>query len=826
MQKIFTNKTLISVAAYLTICILYFLLYDTVYYWLFGPIELNSIYLTIKTIIFLTITGHFIYIIIKYFLKVISDKEQITTVLQNYQNMYNSAPSMIFTTNKNNIITFVTDYCLTKTGYNREQVLGKNATFFLTQNSLLYYNQNILSKFIKSGSIKNCPLQVVKADGSVFDIYLSAETQRDKNGMFIQNVCVTTDITILKNIENELNQSRELYKKTIFAIPDIFIETDLNGNIIFVNNIGSKKLNNAVNQTIIGNNIKNFIAPEHKTKAEEKIKLMFTASAGVNEYNILLNNNRKITCEINGEILRHNNNEPYGMIFIIRDITQRKKIEEKLEINENRYRSLVETTNNIIFEIDLNASFIYLNPISQKILGYNLDTLYKMKITDICTPLSAKAFNIEFNKWKTGNTKPNPIEINIINGNTKQDIILELVTTANTNADNKIISFRGIARDITINKLHEQKIIDDKEQLEMVLKAGKMGVWHMDIENDIIRLDNMYQKILGYNNNELETINYSTFFELLLPNEISEIKNYYTDIYLGKSQGSSIEHNLKTKNGTFIWVLSIAKVVKTDSNNKPVEIMGIVKDITERKNADIEIRNLNSTKDKLFSIIAHDLKNPFNTILGFAELLKDNAVKYQPQKTENIANYIYESTKNIYTLLENLLEWAKSQRGTTKFNPTLFTINNLITDEIETLKYFASKKQITIYTANTNINVFADYNLVKIIVRNIVTNAIKFCNTNGQINIYCKQINNFIETHIVDNGVGMDNKTLANLFSLNKLDSKPGTAMETGTGLGLILCKEFIDKHDCQIWAFSEPGKGSEFVFTLPVKPLKTAITG
>ncbi|NBC83170.1 MAG: response regulator [Bacteroidetes bacterium] len=231
-----------------------------------------------------------------------------------------------------------------------------------------------------------------------------------------------------------------------------------------------------------------------------------------------------------------------------------------------------------------------------------------------------------------------------------------------------------------------------------------------------------------------------------------------------------------------------------------------------------ELSELNATKDKFFSIIAHDLKNPFNTLLGFSELLMTNLSNYSSSELEEFIGIIHQTSKNAYALLENLLEWSRSQTGRIKFQPDKLDMKLLVESTLQTVQNNALKKNITLLNQIKHPGTaFADENMIKTVIRNLLSNAIKFTDNEGEIKVYSKTEDNLIYITISDNGVGIKEKDLEKLFRIDVNHSTVGTENEMGTGLGLILCKEFIVKNGGEIWVESEYGKGSQFTFTLPI---------
>ncbi|WP_195715286.1 sensor histidine kinase KdpD [Ancylomarina sp. 16SWW S1-10-2] len=233
----------------------------------------------------------------------------------------------------------------------------------------------------------------------------------------------------------------------------------------------------------------------------------------------------------------------------------------------------------------------------------------------------------------------------------------------------------------------------------------------------------------------------------------------------------------------------------------------------------LKLEESNKTKDKLFSIIAHDLRSPFNSILGFSGLLIENVKTLEIEKSEEYLGFINSSAQNTLVLLDNLLNWAKSQTGQINFNPQQINLSSTINELVEGSNSLAAAKEISLcYNKTEEVTVYADEDMLKIVLRNLISNAIKFTKPSGNINILAEKGQNQIEITISDNGIGMNEESKAKLFKVGTNKTSIGTANEKGSGLGLILCKELVEKQGGKIWIESELGKGSDFKFTLPLK--------
>jgi PAS domain S-box-containing protein len=261
-------------------------------------------------------------------------------------------------------------------------------------------------------------------------------------------------------------------------------------------------------------------------------------------------------------------------------------------------------------------------------------------------------------------------------------------------------------------------------------------------------------------------------------------------------------------------------------------IQAIVRDISKRKRSEeqllkynTELQELNQTKDKFFSIISHDLKGPFNAILGFSDILATEWNDYTDEERQHFIRNIHSSAKNTFRLLENLLEWSMAQTGKLAFRPAPFDLSVVANDVIILMREQADAKQIKLFTAiNFHTMVLADENMIKTILRNLVSNAIKYTQPGGHVKILTETIaktsenRGMLQVCVHDSGIGINPEMLPKLFRIDEKVRSSGTAQEKGTGLGLILCKELVEKNGGIIFVKSEPEKGSRFCFTIPVE--------
>mgnify|MGYP003375703292 CR=1 FL=1 len=263
-----------------------------------------------------------------------------------------------------------------------------------------------------------------------------------------------------------------------------------------------------------------------------------------------------------------------------------------------------------------------------------------------------------------------------------------------------------------------------------------------------------------------------------------------------------------------------ARIVKSHKN----EVLMLLRDVTNQKQNETQIlkiaedlKQINDTKDKFVSIIAHDVRTPIVALIGYAEILSNDIEELQKAEIKEFASSIVDISKQTIGLLTNLLEWSRLQTGRIEFHPTTVNAFNIAENTLALLTSNAEQKNISIVNKlGKETTVFADENMMQSIFNNLVTNAIKFTNKNGQIVVTSSRLQDMVRFSVKDNGVGMDEAQKAMLFEMNKSFTTPGTTNEKGSGLGMILCKDFIEKHGGEIWVESNSGFGSEFFFTIP----------
>lgn len=368
------------------------------------------------------------------------------------------------------------------------------------------------------------------------------------------------------------------------------------------------------------------------------------------------------------------------------------------------------------------------------------------------------------------------------------------------------------------------------DSLKLTLSVMKDLVIKTDEDFRIEYARGDIKSLLGYNESGLIGKTLTSLLDN--PEYLEGYKNFTQK---KKMREGFFDAEIKSSEGLFVPMsFSFTPII---DNEVITGYITIARDITERKKHELllekaneelelkvkertsELEELNANKDKLFSVIAHDLKSPFTAILGYSDYLSQDIEELSKEEIKSYASSINTSAVNIFKLLSNLLEWSVLQTTGKKYHPEIFNLNSLVEKNVELFEIIAIDKNIKLWSdIKTEINLCADRNMTESILRNLISNALKFTHEKGSIKITAERKNDFAEICVSDNGIGMSEKEIEKLFQLSKEMSREGTNNEKGTGLGLILCKEFVEKNGGKIWVESRESNGSKFIFTLPLK--------
>lgn len=493
-----------------------------------------------------------------------------------------------------------------------------------------------------------------------------------------------------------------------------------------------------------------------------------------------------------------------------------KKPGYSLSDSAKKYKILFDISPNAIFLIDVNAQIIETNEYACTRYGFTNEEFSQISFFEVILKSKRKSFEKYFNELLP--TQPSIIETTHLTKNNKKIHVELIIHTIELKKEKNMII---IVKEIQNKKSFEKEIEEERDLLKTLMDNIPDTIYFKNKNSQFTRINKAQAELLGIENCE-DAVGKTDFdFFRTKPAEAA-FKDEKELFETGKSLIAKAEH-IRLANGISKWVTA-TKVPIVDKKGNVSGLVGISRDITEIKKAEKkiqkyakELQQLNVSKDKFFSILAHDLKNPFFSLLGFEEILANNFDELSNAEKKEYINNIFKISKNSFQLLENLLQWARTQTGRIEIRPQEIDLKKMVTENIDFFKPIAQKKKIKIKNSiKKSFFIYADPDMMKTVFRNLLTNAIKFTNHGGIIRLALFDKNSDIKIIIRDNGIGMNKETIENLFRIDVSNNSVGTSNESGTGLGLIICKEFMEKNGGEISVESEKGKGSTFILTIP----------
>jgi len=379
------------------------------------------------------------------------------------------------------------------------------------------------------------------------------------------------------------------------------------------------------------------------------------------------------------------------------------------------------------------------------------------------------------------------------------------------------IAFTKARSRLYISERLSEQLKESEEKHRALIENATEGIYV--VQNDRIAFANKAcEAITGIPFNEMIGLPLNEFLNI----DESESKTTRKNEVGDQTYVLNSEISIKNKLGESRWLLINSAQIMWGGENATLNLTTDVtqlkkaENIISRKNKELE--NLNATKDKFFSIIAHDLSSPFNSLLGLTEILSVDLPNMSREEIQHLVDIIYKSSKNLFRLLQNLLQWSQIQSGTIPFNPKQILIQPILDENIEIANESAVLKDIKLETSvDLQLEAFADVNMLQTVVRNLISNAVKFTPKGGKVSILArKDKEDKVLISVEDTGIGISPVMINDIFRIDVKTNRVGTASEPSNGLGLLLCKEFVEIHGGKIWVESTVGKGSVFHFTIP----------
>jgi len=584
---------------------------------------------------------------------------------------------------------------------------------------------------------------------------------------------IAPDITGYKRTEEHLLQ----LKKAVETMQLGVTVTDLNGKIIYTNPAEAVMHGYHVEE-LLGKDISILAPPElRKPRTLEEIKKW---KGLIRESVNIRKDGNTFSVWLMSEIVRSTEGEPCAIVTSCEDISGRKEAEEELRKYQEHLEELVkERTKELTITNENLQQKITEHKKDEKLLKLNKERLETLVQINQIHEFSAEEIS---------------------------DYVLEKAIELTRSALG-IINYVGEDNDITAPSLWSKsmikKAVDEKPDLFLIKNTE---IWTEAFYKKTPIVINDYSLFRSPKKDSLEE--YVELSRLLIVPVFDEDSIVLLSAVANKEEDyDETDVNELTLLMDGMWNHIKAKLAAEE----------LQKAKEKAETANVQLRELNANKDTFFSIIAHDLRGPLSSLHELTQLIEENLDSYSPGELKEMIVFQKAAAEILYKLLENLLTWSRVQRGMIAYQPQHIDIKWLVGRAIELLKVQAEQKQIMLHSSiQEQMFVYADVNMVDTVIRNLISNALKFTSSSGIIEISAHQGEHEIEVSVSDTGIGIEEEHLSKLFRIDARYRRAGTAQEEGTGLGLILCKEFIERHNGKIWVESQINKGSTFRFTLP----------
>ena len=706
----------------------------------------------------------------------------------------------------------------------------------------------------------------IKKDLNIPVIYLTAHTDdstlerakiTEPYGYIIKpfeerELHTTIEMALYKySMEIKLKESEHWLSSTLKSIGDALIATNPNGIIKLINPV-AEKITGWKYEAAFGKSISEvFIVKNsngHQSEENPVLNSLKNNSIVGGSNKILLSRYaEEIQIDFSSAPINHNSSKPVGAVLVFRDVSEKIKAKKTIEKQRVFLRNIIDTDPNFISVKNSNGRFELTNKAIAEALGVTTELLQGKFDSDYFNEKEVsrqREFDLEVINSLEEKFIP---EEELIDSNGKVHLLQTFKRAIDSQeGDEKLVL--SVASDITILKQTEKALRESEQRIKTLLKAipdiviryqsnGIILDFHLQKSDSLIssnlngkNIYNIFSKEFSNNVRDFSqsaaATNHVQIFEyqFLINSKISHKEIRIVNLPMDLTESSENEFiiimrditNRKIAQSEMIKYLKEIDKSHKSLEHKTVELSELNKKLSI---SELELKELNASKDKFFSIIAHDLRGPFNTLLGFSEYLASEIGKISEDELKLISVNLLKTSKSTYNLLENLLQWSKIKTGRFHFNPENFQVKNIIHKLVDLYSANAANKNITLTShISDDSTVLADINMVETILRNLISNAIKFTRTGGFINLISSKEDKFIKISVEDNGVGISEFMQEHIFQIDQNISTKGTQNEDGSGLGLILCKEFVEINKGKLTVKSELGKGSTFSFYLPAK--------
>ena len=626
------------------------------------------------------------------------------------------------------------------------------------------------------------------------------------------------------NLESELRKSEERFRNIVTNSHEYICTLDLNGKITYANPYFLKVFGYE-KEEFLRLNFSDLLDTYYLLKNDFKFREVMNKYTQPIELPLVAHDGKKIHVLAGFSPIFDLNGDPQLYNAVLTDITIQKDAEKDLLL----IRSVFVASQDGIAVIS-NRSFVLVNDSFVKMFGYEKpDEMNSKDVHELVAEEDTGRINDYMRALENNREAPTRFEFK---GKRKDGSYFFVENSVSTYESNDSSFTVWVSRDVTEDKAAQQALRDSEERYRSITENISESIWTAERINGVLKASfysSTITKITGYSSESFIS-NPSLWFRVIHPDDlmkvVTDLKRFYRD---SSKAFDEIEYRIINNLGNIIWVQNKINVVR-DEKGKVQKIFGLVNDVSLSKKAQEELqksadnlKELNNAKDRFLSIISHDLRSPFSSILGFTDLLLTDEGLGEAQKRQYVS-FIQESSKGMLALVNSLLDWTRLQTGRIKFEPERISASSIVTKVIQMVAGNAIQKDVELKSnIEKDLYIHADENLMVQAFSNLIANAIKFTKPGGNVIIdgYANVEKRNIQFTVADDGVGIREEDLPKLFKVDSKFTSPGTSGEKGSGLGLSLVQEIVQLHGGEIWVESTYGEGTKFHFTIPVSSTK-----
>ena len=736
---------------------------------------------------------------------------------QDFSSIIENLHEGIWQIDQNNKTVYVNPRMAEILGYQKDEMLNKSLFDFMSDQAIQLAHQYVAKR--QEGEKEQHEFELLHKNGKRVHVFIGTNPVVDEEGNYAGAIAAISDISAFKETQQQLKEREELTRNIADSLPGLIMTyvlfPDGKDQVIFISK-GVEELYQVTAEEAMrdSTNIWSKIHPDDL----ELVQSSTVASAKnlepwLCEFRAVMQDGSiKWLC---GRGTPHQMEDGQVIWYTLTlDETARKEVERQLEESQERFQLVLKGSNDAYWDYNYMTGEVFYSERWWELFGYQPgeilinDTNWK----ELVHPDDRKSVELAIDQAIAEGRESYEVESRRRHKDGHYIPMLGRGVIVR-NPHGEVIRISGTLFDMSKIKKAEKLLRQSELKFRSMVEGVNAIIYTFDENYNFDYISPSASGSTGYNTAELAN---KSPFELVHPDDLEDFRKLVESAKTNKQKSDDFEYRIFTKDGSVSW-RSGSVTPMLDENGEVSGFLGVAHNINELKEKEQKLAEAIAMKDKLFSIIGHDLKSPLNSILGLSDVMAENVRKGEIDEVRDLFDWIRKASQKSVDLLSNLLDWARSQTNELLYDPVRLELAPTVASTFDLVEEVAAEKNIQLVKrVSPEIEVWCDENMLKTILRNLLSNALKYTHEGGEVKVSARQKGKWVEFLVEDSGVGISEENLKKLFSPNQPLSTPGTKREKGTGLGLLLCKDFVEKQGGEIWAESEKEKGARFFFRLP----------